>query len=161
MRDAACAHSRSCQPETIAGLDAPSATPTSLPVSAATDETPSAIATGLRTPIASGPTLSRMPSPAMADGGCQSERVEGRQLADPERAEPGAPDLEGDVDRLLVRPVEPEREHAVDLAAHSIAVSACWPSRIRPGSSRDAALTWKCAVAVWASRKRRWSGESS
>ena len=92
---------------------------------------------------------------AMADGRCQRERVEGRQLADPERAEPGALHLEGDVDRLLVRPVEPERKHGVDPSAHSTAVSASWPSRIRPGSSRDAALTWKWAVAVWASRNRR------
>ena len=35
IRDAACAHWRSCQPETIAGLEAPSATLTSLPVSVA------------------------------------------------------------------------------------------------------------------------------
>jgi hypothetical protein len=60
----------------------------------------------------------------MADGCCQGDRVEGRQLADPERVEPGAPDLERDVDRLLVRPVEPEWEHSVDAPGHSSAVSA-------------------------------------
>ncbi len=47
--------------ETITGLDAPSARSTSLPVSVATEEAASAIATGLLTPIASGPIFSRRP----------------------------------------------------------------------------------------------------
>ena len=42
-----------------------------------------------------------------------------------------------------------------------IEASARWPSRIRPGSSRDASLTWKWAVAVNASRNRRCNGEWS
>jgi hypothetical protein len=61
IRPALWAKSRSCQPPTIAGLEAPSATSTKLPVSEATDETPSAIETGLLTPIAIGPTFIRRP----------------------------------------------------------------------------------------------------
>ena len=61
---------------------------------------------------------------AMADGCCQRERVEGRQLADPERAEPGALHLEGDADRLVVRPVEPEGKHPLDPRAQRTAVLA-------------------------------------
>ena len=93
-------------------------------MSVATDETPSAIETGLRTPIGKRTDLHPDALHAMADGRCQGDRVEGRQLADPERVEPGALHLEGDADRLLVRPVEPEGKHPVDPSAHSIAVSA-------------------------------------
>ena len=155
MREALCAHSRSCHPDTITGLEAPSASPTSLPVRVATDETASAMATGLRTPTASGPIFSRRPGArcpiAVANATASNVAISPIQSV----AEPGAPDLERDLQRLLVRPVEPERQHAFDAPAHSVAVSAGCPSRSRPGSSRDAALTWKCAVAVWASRKRR------
>ena len=61
MRIALWAQARSCQPETIAGLEAPSATSTWLPVREATDDAASAIDTGLLTPIAIGPSLSRRP----------------------------------------------------------------------------------------------------
>ncbi len=60
-RRAACAHSRSCQPATITGLEAPSAISTVDPVSAATELTPSASVTGLRTPAPSGPSRSGKP----------------------------------------------------------------------------------------------------
>jgi hypothetical protein len=61
MREACCAHERSCQPSTIAGLDAPSAMSTLLPVKDATDDAPSARLTVLRTPSASGPSFWRKP----------------------------------------------------------------------------------------------------
>ena len=61
MTPAWCVQSRSCQPATIAGLEAPSAMSTRLPVREATEVAPSASATGLRTPMASGPTLRASP----------------------------------------------------------------------------------------------------
>ena len=116
---------------------------TSHPVRVATEDAPRAIATGLRTPIASGPSFRRETGSAIADGGGQGDRVERHELADPQRAQPGAGDLERDPDRFLVRPVEPERQRRFDPPAHSIEASAWSPSRMRPGSSRDASLTWK------------------
>ena len=56
-----CAQRRSCQPTTIAGLEAPSAISTRLPVREATELAPSARVTGPRTPTASGPIFSVMP----------------------------------------------------------------------------------------------------
>ena len=47
------------------------------------------------------------------------------------------------------------------LAAQIIAVSAGWSSSTPPWISRETGPTWKCAVAVWASRKRRCSGAPS
>ncbi len=107
------------------------------------------------------PDRERQAGRAPAHRGGQREGVEALQLADPQALQAGALDRGGDVEGLGRGPVEPERQHALDARAHSIEASACWPSRMRPGSSREAALTWKWAVAVWASRKRRCSGASS
>src|SRR6266516_7298818 len=97
----------------------------------------------------------------MADRGGERDRVERRHLADPQRPQAGSLDLERDVERLFVGTVQPEGQCRFDGEAHSVVASAGWPSRMRPGSSREASLTWKCAVAVCASRKRRWSGALS
>ena len=123
---------------------------------------PSAIATGLRTPIASGPIFSRRPGCAMADGGGQRDGVEGRHLADPQRAQPGAAGLAAR--RRAPRRRAGRARTAARPRPRPLTASRCRPAGragSRPGSSRDASLTWKCAVAVCASRKRRCSGESS
>ena len=161
VREAAWAQSRSCQPVTMTGLEAPSASATGLPVRVATDLRPSASAAGLRTPTASGPTVSGRPGarPPTAVASAKASKLCSSPIHRPCR--PARVDRGGDVEGLGRGPVEPERQHALDARAHSIEASACWPSRMRPGSSREAALTWKWAVAVWASRKRRCSGASS
>ena len=78
---------------------------------------------------------------AVPDRGGQRERVVGGHLADPQRVEPGFTRRQRDVQRLLVGPVQPERQGDFDTSGHSIATSAGWSSRTRPGSSRDASLT--------------------
>ena len=105
-----CAHWRSCQPVTIAGLEAPSARSTRLPVSEATVLTPNASVTGPRTPTASGPIFSGSSGRAQADRGRQRERVVGGHLADPDGVESGVGRGQRDVHRLLVGTVEPERQ---------------------------------------------------
>ena len=47
------------------------------------------------------------------------------------------------------------------LAVDTIANLGAYVSTGGPGSSRDASLTWKWAVAVYASRNRRCKGDSS
>jgi len=80
MRSALCAHSRSCQTETIDGRRAPSAdVGTGQPVIEPQREAASAIETGLRTPIATG-DLQRKAGAWVADCCRQCDRVEGRQL---------------------------------------------------------------------------------
>jgi len=61
MTDTWCSHCRSCQPITIAGLEAPNAISTRLPVSEATELAPSASPTGVRTPTARGPIFKVIP----------------------------------------------------------------------------------------------------
>ena len=82
-----CAHGRSCQPVTIAGLEAPNATSTRLPVSEATVLAPSASVTGPRTPTASGPIFSRHARRAQPDRGRERERIVGGHFANPHRVE--------------------------------------------------------------------------
>ena len=135
MRAVRCAAtSRSCQPLTIMGLEAPSATSTSQPVSDATELAPSAIATGVRTLMGSGPSLQPQPRRAHADGGGQREGVEGGHLADPQ---PGQPRLTGRR-RDLAAP--PRRGGPARTAAstsirrgHSIATSAGWSEQDAAG----------------------------
>jgi len=98
---------------------------------------------------------------ASTDGGGQRERVECRHLADPQPLQTRGAGGLGDFECLQVGPVQPQRQHRFDRRSHSMAASVVWPSRIRPGNSRDASFTWKCAVAVNASRKRRCSGAPS
>ena len=117
--------------------------------------------TGPRTPIGERADLQPHALGPQADRRGQRERVERRHLTDPHGLDPGLLGGDGDLDRLLVGTVEPERHHDADRVAHSIAVSVGWSSSSRPVSSQVAGLTWKCAVAVWASRKRRCSGELS
>ena len=161
VREAAWAQSRSCQPVTMTGLEAPSASAAGLPVRVATDLRPERERRRAAHADRQRPDRERQAGRAPAHRGGQREGVEALQLADPQALQAGALDRGGDVEGLGRGPVEPVRQHALDARAHSIEASACWPSRMRPGSSREAALTWKWAVAVWASRKRRCSGASS
>ena len=99
---------------------------------------------------------------AMTDRGGQREGVVGHHLANPQGVQPDIADRSRDVEGFLVGPIQPKRQNSLDpCVAHSVVASARWPSRIRPGSSRDASLTWKWAVAVNASRSRRCNGEVS
>ena len=98
---------------------------------------------------------------AVPDRGGQRERVVGGHFADPHRAEPCGTCRQRHPQCLLVGSVQPERQGDFDTSGHSIDTSAGWSSRMRPGSSRDASLTWKCAVAVKASRNRRCSDAPS
>ena len=160
---------RSCQPLTIAGLDAPSARSAWAPVSVVTDDRPSASATGLRTLTARGPIFSRSPGACRPDGGGEREGIERRHLADPHRVEATAPApaTAMSID-LRLRAIQPERRDDLEIldpqagaGRHSCAMLVGRSSSRRPAISQLAGLTWKCAVAVWASRKRRCSGESS
>ncbi len=65
------------------GLEAPSAISTVVPVSDATELTPSASVTGLRTPTASGPSSQGQAGHAKADRGGQREGVVGHHFANP------------------------------------------------------------------------------
>ncbi len=161
MRAALCDQSRSCQPATMNGLEAPSATSISQPVSAATELAPNAIETGVRTLTGRGPT--RKPKPGtrapMAVANANASNVAISPIHSPGR--PAALGGLGDFECLQVGPVQPQRQHRFDRRPHSMAASVVCPSRMRPGNSRDASFTWKCAVAVNASRKRRCSGAPS
>ena len=132
MRAALCAHSRSCQPATMAGLDAPSAMSTRAGQSG-DRAAPSAIATGLRTPMGSGPIFSRNPGARTPIAVANAKASKRRHLADPQPVEARLPSRRGDLKRLLVGPVQPERQHRLDRRPHSIAASAGRSSRMRPG----------------------------
>ena len=107
------------------------------------------------------PHLQPYPLGLNTDRGGQRERVERRQLSHPNCLDTRRLRQEADLDRLLVGAVEPERQRDAELATHSIVVSVGCPSSSRPVSSHVDGLTWKCAVAVCASRKRRCNGEVS
>ena len=86
----------------------------------ATEATPSAIDTGPRTAIASGPIFSPMRSRLQPDRGGQRERVEGVHLAHPYRLQAGPVGGERDLDRLLVGAVQPERDRHADAGAWAV-----------------------------------------
>ena len=105
------------------GLEAPNATSTSQPVSAATELAPNAIETGVRTPIGRGPTRNPKPGTPSTDRGGQSKRIECRHLADPQPVQARGTGRLGDLERLQVRPVQPQWEYRFDGRPHSVAAS--------------------------------------
>jgi hypothetical protein len=58
-----------------------------------------------------------------ADGGRQRKRIERGHLARPHRPDADALRRQDDLDRLLVRAIEPEGHHDAELTPHNIAVS--------------------------------------
>ena len=62
------------------------------------------------------PDLQREPGDAQADRGRERERVEGRHLAEPHRAEPVALRLERDLEHLLIGAVQPVGRNDLELA---------------------------------------------
>ena len=104
--------------------------------------------------------LQAQPRGAETDGGGQREPVERGHLADPQRAQARLAGGLRNLERFAAGRSS-QAEGGLDALVHNCAVFVGRPSRSRPGSSREASLTWKWAVAVKASRKRRCSGESS
>ena len=116
--------------------------------------------TGLRTPTASGPIFSRSRSVCRPIAVASANASNDASSPIHSVSIPAGSAASGDLDRLLVGAVEPERHHDAEPCRSQHPrlgrLVEQQPSRSAPRSS---GLTWKCAVAVCASRKRRCSGE--
>ena len=138
-RGATASQGRSCQPLTISGLDAPSARSARAPVREMTEARPSASATGLRTPTASGPIFSASPgtrSPtAVASANASKLAISPSHIAPkPLRPASTAISSASSSGRSSQNGATTSRSLALDAAgeAHSCAVFVGRPSSSRP-----------------------------
>jgi hypothetical protein len=103
----------------------PSATSTGRPISVATEATPSAIATGLRTPTASGPIFSqarfvRRPI-AVASANASNEASSPIQTVSIPACSAATA-----ISSLLIGAIEPERHHDAELTARVGGATETW-----------------------------------
>jgi hypothetical protein len=111
IRAALCDQSRSCHPDTMNGLEAPSAMSTWAPVIAATELAPNAIEAGVRALIGNGPTRRPIPGARipMAVANANASNVAISPITDSS----GVDGL-GDLHRLPIWPVQPEGQDRFD-----------------------------------------------
>src|ERR1700753_2036817 len=114
------------------GLEAPSAMSTWAPVSAATELAPNAIDAGVRTLIGSGPIRNPRPGARIPIAVANADAAKVPHRPAPNPADPRGMRRLGDLERLQVGTVQPERQHRFDRRPHSIAASPASPQRMRP-----------------------------
>ncbi len=84
-----------------------------------------------------GPDLQSKSRRLQTHGGGEREGIERRHLSDPHRVKAAAPRLDGDVDDLGIRAIQPERRHHLEiLGPQAGPVGQSWEMFVGRSSSR-------------------------